>query len=767
MPISWRAGAGPAQEETIAEPGPADKRRMGRFFESLFVPAAIILWRAVVTALGGSGGDWILRSDMMRQAAMAILVATSVLAMWTVGARGQEPTQGEAPGGMGLPMTLAEVQAWTGRHPRLVFGPDEVAALRGRRTVAPYDKILKTLLERAEQHLAIEPRQVGQADFQGRDQMSHILQRLAFAGVVTGEAKYSRKAIDLLVALAERGFPFHGRHEDGAGDLLVGVALAYDWTCEAMTADERTRVKQGLKLFGVRLNGLMAANGGAYGQIARRPGAAGHHAVALGGGGLGLLALALRGELGRDFTNAWQQNADICVHNYFRDAFGADGAGIEGFDLTTYGLHAALPYTLARRRMDRVDLAEGTAVGQAASWYVYELLSGPAMMPLGESGQTLGSEDALAALFAAFPGDAVQAWFYEKTHGSLGRGTYGTAEAAFCSGDVASYLWYPGPTQPADPLKRLPLGQRFPSAGRAFVRSGWADPAGDVVVSFHCPSRAHLGRWQMDVNQFTLYAYNTGWAIDSGPGWQTRDGEPVLSPTGGTAGHNLLEIDGKGGVRPFGRMLLFSDEKDWSLAIGDGSEAMGLKTFRRYLAVGKRDGKARYVVIVDEVDPGDAAEHQVTQFLHTGATNKVSLAGKVAGIVPPGGAAGQFAVIWPRQTKLVLGEFVPLSGPGHPVLRMEHKTAGAFYAVSVLIPGDPAEPKPATITPVYEESGAVAFTVDLGGITDRVCILTGPEARPPEGFGREKHRFQFTNGGFTKSLLFDLEEPGHDVPQGK
>ena len=30
----------------------------------------------------------------------------------------------------------------------------------------------------------------------------------------------------------------------------------------------------------------------------------------------------------------------------------------------------------------------------------------------------------------------------------------------------------------------------------AYVRSGWGDPAGDVVVSLHAPPRAHLGRFQ-------------------------------------------------------------------------------------------------------------------------------------------------------------------------------------------------------------------------------------------------------------------------------
>ena len=50
-----------------------------------------------------------------------------------------------------------------------------------------------------------------------------------------------------------------------------------------------------------------------------------------------------------------------------------------------YGLHGAAIYTLARRRMDQVDLAEGSAVRAAPSWYAYELLPGGATLPLGDS----------------------------------------------------------------------------------------------------------------------------------------------------------------------------------------------------------------------------------------------------------------------------------------------------------------------------------------------------------------------------------------------
>jgi len=684
----------------------------------------------------------------------------------TVVAQQSSPVE-RAPDFISRPLTLAEVQAWTGRHPRLLFASDEITGLRARRDTPPYNMIYGRLMLLAGRHLEIALEDVAKPQYQGRDQMSHILQRLAFAGLLTGEHKYSRKAIDLLLALGERGFPFHGTGEDGAGDLMVGVALTYDWTYHAMSAAERTRARQQIQQLAVALNRLMEADGGFYGKLARRRGAAGHHIVALASGGLGLVSLALRGEANREFTNTWQLTADECVRNYLRDAFGADGAGIEGFDLSTYALHAALSYLLGRRRMDKADLAVGTAVGKAASWYAYELVPGPAMLPLGESGRALGAEDALAAMFAAFPGDPVHAAVYEASHGSGGKATFGTADQAFCAGDVMTYLWYPGKPKPFDLAGRLPLGKQFPSRGMAYVRSGWGSERGDVVASFHCPSRAHLGRWQLDVNQFTLHAYKVGWAVDSGYGWQIRGRNSSMKPPGGSQGHNLMRIDGRNASKPFGRMLVFIDDKDWALAAGDGSLAFGVPMFRRFLAVGKRQGRARYVVVIDEVDPGgDAgAEHEVVHFLHTGTGNKVEPAGQVARITAPGGAVGQFAVVAPRGATLRVADFQVLDGSTHPRIEVAHKPAGKFLYVTVLVPKAAGDERPVVIRPVFGAQGAVAVRVTVDGIEDRVCILAEKDARPPEGFGRQKHHIQLTNGAFSKSLLFDLEEPGHDVPE--
>jgi hypothetical protein len=688
----------------------------------------------------------------------------------TASAVAKPPTSStaESAGRKARTLSLAEVQAWHGKHPRLFFSAADLEELRGRRASEPYRTIYLKLIERADAHLAIEPDDVAKPEYLGQDQMPHVLERLALVGLLTGDRKYSRKAAQLMAALGERGFPMPAASgEQGAGDLLLGLAMAYDWSYDLLTAEEQTALSRQLSSFALRLNMLLAADGGYYGKLAHRPGAAGHHVVAIAGGGLGLVSLALRGEVSRDLTNAWQATADECVGTYYRDAFGSDGAGIEGFDFTTYGLHGALPYTLARRRMDKVDPAEGTALASAPSWYVYELLPGPAMLPLGDSGADLGAEDALAAMFAACPGDAVHAWFYARTYGGEGRRTFGTASDSWCSGDVATYLWYAAKQQEIDLAARMPLGKQFPAGGLAFVRSGWGDPAGDTVVSFHCPARAHLGRWQFDVNQFTLYSYKVGWAIDSGYAWKVVGNEFALTPSGGSQAHNLMQIDDAGATKPFGRMLTFLDEKDWALAVGDGAASYGLKTWRRYLAVGKRKERVRYLLVIDEIEPADGAAHAYRHFLHTAEGNKVDLAGQVARITAANGAIGQFAVVAPRGVTLTVSDFETLASGKHPRIEVAHKTAGPFYYVAVLVPRAAGDERPMAIHPEPEKEGVIAFRLKVDDLEDRICILTKPGAAPPEGYGQAKRRLQLTNGAFDKSLLFDLEEPGHDAPVEK
>ena len=67
---------------------------------------------------------------------------------------------------------------------------------------------------------------------------------------LSGDPKYGRRAIDLLSALGDAGFPFWTQEQDlGLGDLLGGVGLSFDWTYQMMTPAERAKIVGDLTAF--------------------------------------------------------------------------------------------------------------------------------------------------------------------------------------------------------------------------------------------------------------------------------------------------------------------------------------------------------------------------------------------------------------------------------------------------------------------------------------------------------------------------------------
>ncbi len=689
----------------------------------------------------------------------------------------------------------SQARTWHGVHPRLLFTRADLQKIQRQRHLLP--EAYGLLLKRADAHLLIAVDDL--ADH--RSQMPHILPRLALAGIISENPNYTAKAIKLLMAQLQDA---NTLSDVQAARLLTAMSLAYDWTYHRMTADERRTAARKLGALGQQFNLLMNRRESALGQLMHLPNVAGHHRLAQAAGGLGLTMLAVRGEANFDIIASGMATADLAARSYLRQAFGADGAGIEGFDATLEALGGLLPYLLARNFMDRVDLSEGSALATVPSWFVYEFAAGSAMLPLGESGRPpLAGASALALLEPVAADARMHRWFVKKL---LGKEDWKALadDNADPAADIWAMLCIDAELQPRPPDDHLPLVKLFPSRGIGYARSGWMSEGGDTIVTFNCPSQPHLGLWQLDANQFTYQAYGVGWAIDSGPGRQSVGNRQMLTLRSHSQGHNLMEIDGAGQVRPFGRMLAFHDEPDWLVAIGDGAESYGLKTFNRMLIAGKRDGRVRYIIIVDEIEPADDARHLWRHFLHTAAGNKVVVDGPTAKIEAPSGATALYAIIAPADLPdLAVADFPPDDAAAHPRIEMRHHRAGGFTMVSLLVadptpqaapasadaaatadhapadngpagnaaadttPADsePDQPQPAPAVVVIDHVGpAVAFRLRVDGLEDRVCILTQHGAKPPEGYGSDDHRLQLKNAQAAKTLLFDFSQSGHQAP---
>ena len=83
----------------------------------------------------------------------------------------------------------------------------------------------------------------------------HHLSACAFAYRVTGERKYARRAIDEALAVADFK-DWNPRHFLDVAEMTLAVAIAYDWTHDVQTPDEREKLAAAL-----RGKGLCGPNG--------------------------------------------------------------------------------------------------------------------------------------------------------------------------------------------------------------------------------------------------------------------------------------------------------------------------------------------------------------------------------------------------------------------------------------------------------------------------------------------------------------------------
>ncbi|MDK1030537.1 MAG: DUF4962 domain-containing protein, partial [Planctomycetia bacterium] len=151
-------------------------------------------------------------------------------------------------------MSFAEaLRLWSApekiEHPCLYFTKAEVPALRDKAEACPV--IFGAIKDKGDEAVA-----KSNEDYSGEQaerQIDSAVPQLAFLYAITGEARYAKRAKELIwTILARKKWLWHG-HEPGivAVDLRVAavaltLALAYDWMFDSFSDDERERVKSAL-----------------------------------------------------------------------------------------------------------------------------------------------------------------------------------------------------------------------------------------------------------------------------------------------------------------------------------------------------------------------------------------------------------------------------------------------------------------------------------------------------------------------------------------
>jgi hypothetical protein len=134
-------------------------------------------------------------------------------------------------------------------HPRPLLTAADVPLLRARIAAGGVAaSAWARLQEQAEGLLVrVHPDAVRQSTdqigpFRLQNEMPTYLLNLGLAYQLSGDVRYGRRVVDLLLALKDANYPYWCCQDLGVGDLLYGVGLGFDWSYELMTPDERQQI---------------------------------------------------------------------------------------------------------------------------------------------------------------------------------------------------------------------------------------------------------------------------------------------------------------------------------------------------------------------------------------------------------------------------------------------------------------------------------------------------------------------------------------------
>ena len=250
-------------------------------------------------------------------------------------------------------------------HPRLLFGKDDLAAIKARAQHPVLKAVAERLMERAAaaQHappLLVSLTKRGEKDAPGELKGLDAARRLqgrtlacCMAFTLTGEKKYRDTAVaELDQALTDWKIWVDTAHSPPY-DLMTGencmtFGLVYDWLYNDLTPEERQRLRAGAERRGLKcyLEGVAKKMGWLHAR---------HNWNAVCNGGAAVLALAFEGE--SDMSAAALEAAVAGMKDYWNH-LPDDGGWDEGTGYWTYGNRYGIIAAEALRRCGKPGGAE-------------------------------------------------------------------------------------------------------------------------------------------------------------------------------------------------------------------------------------------------------------------------------------------------------------------------------------------------------------------------------------------------------------------------
>jgi hypothetical protein len=503
---------------------------------------------------------------------------------------------------------LAAGSVRASEHPRLLFSPQDIPAIRQRANLPILEPIARSLLERAEWQLHAPPiipsiTKRGEPDppgeLKGLDAARALQGRVltyCMAYTLTGDKKYRDAAVaELRRAITDWRIWVDTAHPPPydlmTGEICLTFGLAYDWLYHEFTAGERQELRQGVERRGLKPY-LEAISGG-------RPAiffTARHNWNPVCNGGATVLALALEGE--SEWSDLVLKLAVPAMDHYWNH-LADDGGWDEGTGYWTYGHRYAFLAAEALRRSGRSGGAERFHLQGARRTGYFPLVFNPGTRPAAGFGDSNSRvSDPLLYLLGREYKNPDFIWFQDRAAlPAIGR--EGWPQEAF------TLIWRPAgeawlPEGRPDFQPGWPPTYVFPAIGWGFMAPRQPDPPYFLAMKNGSLAANHT---HLDLNHVSVGFGDTMLAVELGSRPYPAD---YFGPKRytyyelATAGHNTVLVGGKGQVPgKLGKLLgpIMGHGFEALIGVADGAYERETTRARRHVIFVDR----RYWVLLDEI----------------------------------------------------------------------------------------------------------------------------------------------------------------------
>jgi hypothetical protein len=503
---------------------------------------------------------------------------------------------------------LAAGSVRASEHPRLLFSPQEIPAIRERAKLPILEPIARSLLERADWQLHAPPiipsiTKRGEPDppgeLKGIDAARALQGRVltyCMAYTLTGDRKYRDAAVaELRRAITDWRIWVDTAHPPPydlmTGEVCLTFGLAYDWLYHDLTAEERDELRQGVERRGLQPYLEAISSGRATAFFTAR-----HNWNPVCNGGAAVLALALAEE--SELSDAVLTLAVPAMDHYWNH-LADDGGWDEGTGYWTYGHRYAFLAAEALRRSGRAGGVERFLLKGARRTGYFPLVFNPGTrLAAGFGDSNSRVSDPLLYLLGREYKNPDFIWFQD-------RAAWPAIDIEDWPQEALTLIWRPVgeawlPEARPDFKPGWPPIYVFPSIGWGFMAPRQPDPPYFLAMKNGSLAANHT---HLDLNHVSVGFGDTMLAVELGSRPYPAD---YFGPKRytyyelTTAGHNTVLIGGQGqvpGTR--GKLLGLIKGHGFEAFIGvaDGAYERETRRARRHVIFVDR----RYWVLLDEI----------------------------------------------------------------------------------------------------------------------------------------------------------------------